>query len=370
MENVISVNTTNNSGSISTINRYYWGGGNGFKLLGVKKYHPERVINKLLYGLIGCDLLQTPFSTLKMFFYIIAKTPDRLILNNLHGYYLNVPLFLFLLRFYKGSLAFYMHDLWLVTGGCVHYDKIRCNRLSQGCIACPQLNRYPSSLIDFRRINLVLKRKLLATLEFDVYASSEYIKSEFIKSKITAKTLKVLLPKPNTELTNKYKQSIKQNKGEIKHICFVATKWNIQKGLSELKEVVEYFEKVDKIHLHIVGGLDKLNKKEFKSREGVSIYGYLIQDELFQLLSKMDCMVQLSREESYGLIVVESQLLGVPCIGFNKTGIGETILKPFSSLLNYNGNIQSMIEEILNFPVLNVDDKKQLQLRSAYEFLS
>ena len=45
--------------------------------------------------------------------------PDVIHLNNLHGYYLNIPIFLsYLKEEYKGKIVWTLHDCWILTGRC------------------------------------------------------------------------------------------------------------------------------------------------------------------------------------------------------------------------------------------------------------
>jgi glycosyltransferase involved in cell wall biosynthesis len=63
----------------------------------------------------------------------------------------------------------------------------------------------------------------------------------------------------------------------------------------------------------------------FIEEEGIEWIQHLTNEEVQQLLADSKVHIALSRIETYGLTVVESQMQGTPVLGFNAGGIGENI---------------------------------------------
>ena len=72
--------------------------------------------------------------------------PDIIHLHNLHGYYINVEILFDFLKKYKKPVIWTLHDCWSVTGHCVHFDYIGCDKWKKGCNKCIQKKEYPTSV--------------------------------------------------------------------------------------------------------------------------------------------------------------------------------------------------------------------------------
>ena len=58
-------------------------------------------------------------------------------LHNIHGYYLNYPIFFEYLKQKNRPVIWTLHDCWSFTGHCSHYDYIVCNKWELECSNCP-----------------------------------------------------------------------------------------------------------------------------------------------------------------------------------------------------------------------------------------
>lgn len=54
--------------------------------------------------------------------------PDIIHIHNIHGYFLNYPIFFDYLRNSRVKVIWTVHDCWLYTGHCYHYSFIGCAR--------------------------------------------------------------------------------------------------------------------------------------------------------------------------------------------------------------------------------------------------
>ena len=70
--------------------------------------------------------------TKKFIKWVEQYDPDRIYLQNIHGYYLNVEeLFLYLQKC-KKEIIWTLHDCWAFTGHCSHYVVVKCDKWKRG----------------------------------------------------------------------------------------------------------------------------------------------------------------------------------------------------------------------------------------------
>ena len=72
--------------------------------------------------------------------------PDLLILNNLHGYYLNIEILLEWIKENNIKVISVFHDCWNFTGHCAHFSLVNCNKWQKGCHDCECKRDYPKSI--------------------------------------------------------------------------------------------------------------------------------------------------------------------------------------------------------------------------------
>ena len=64
------------------------------------------------------------------------------------------------------------------------------------------------------------------------------------------------------------------------------------------------------------------------------------------LYNSSDLVLSTSRFESFGQVILEAQFCGVPCIGFENTGLKEIIINNKTGILIKKNNKKQMIEKI------------------------
>lgn len=87
-------------------------------------------------------------------------SPDIVHLHNIHGYFINYPILFDYLSTSQVPVVWTLHDCWCMTGHCVYFDSIHCDKWKTHCMNCPQLRTYPKSLFrDNSYNNFELKKK-------------------------------------------------------------------------------------------------------------------------------------------------------------------------------------------------------------------
>lgn len=125
-----------------------------------------------------------------------------------------------------------------------------------------------------------------------------------------------------------------------------------QKGQHLVVEALNSINNED-IQLLIIGHcmdnkyLDKLNNMidEFKLKKQISITSFI--ESPMELMPLLDLVILPTYEETFGLVVAESMLMGTPVIGSNAGGVPEIIEDKINGLLFEPKNYNSLKEEII-----------------------
>ncbi|MDY6899950.1 MAG: glycosyltransferase family 4 protein [Cyanobacteriota bacterium] len=235
---------------------------------------------------------------------------------------------------FKQPLIWTLHDMWVFTGGC-HVAK-DCQRYTQSCGACPQLNS--SSNWDLSRWIHSRKAKnwqsLINSNHLTLIAPSNWI-AECAQSSSLFKNSRVeVIPHGlNTEKYRPIKQTIAreilnlpQNKKLILFGAIEATS-DKNKGFHLLQPALQKLSQSthkDNTEVIIFGASRPENPPElgFKTH----YLGHLYDDtSLSTVYSAADVMLVPSLQESFGQTASESLACGTPVVAFNATGLKDIV---------------------------------------------
>ena len=264
-------------------------------------------------------------ATKKMIAAIREYQPDIIHLHNLHGYYLNLPMLFGYLAKADIPVVWTLHDCWPYTGHCVHYDTIGCGKWKTQCHHCPQKTMYPQSLLlDSSKRNYKEKKTLLTAVKsLTVVTVSDWLKHEAEQSFLGKHSIKRIYNGIDRMVFKPTDSQIREKLGvgDRYMILGVSDGWSERKGLSyflrladELQpdEVIVMLgfkkEEIDRLPPGIIG-LERTNSVQ----------------ELAELYSAADVLINPSFEETFGLITAESLSCGTPAIVFNATACPELV---------------------------------------------
>ncbi len=285
-------------------------------------------------------------ATYKLLKQIEEIKPDIIHLHNLHGYYINIDiLFNYIVR-RNIPVVWTLHDCWPITGHCVYFDVIHCQKWKTTCFSCPQKHEYPASYgIDNCSKNYVLKKKIFNSLnKLTLVPVSEWLEKIIKESYLAKYPTHVINNGIDIDLFHPVKQKTIREKYNIQDrfiILGVASDWSPRKGLNDF---IKLSKELDSTYCIILIGLNPFQKLFLPS----NIIGLGRTENTQQLVtfySEADVFFNPSLEESFGLTTVEAFACGVPVIVLNASASPKLIL-PETGFIVEKGDIQGLIEAI------------------------
>lgn len=285
----------------------------------------EKSIHILLSRFTGRNECYSYFATYRLIYNLKNFSPDIIHLHNLHGWYLNLPLFFSYIKKNNIPIIWTLHDCWSFTGQCPHFTMVKCNKWKTGCHHCPQYHEYPATYVDRTKTMWKLKKKWFTCIQnMTIITPSQwlaglvkqsYLKEYPVKVINNGIDLRVFKPTPS-DFREKYDLNGKYI------VLGVAFGWGKRKGLDVFIELSKHLDNT-KYQIVLVGTDDQTDKQ--LPEKIISIHRTHDQHELVQIYSAADVFANPTREEVLGLVNIESLACGTPVVTFCTGGSPEVL---------------------------------------------
>lgn len=251
--------------------------------------------------------------------------PDVIWLHNLHGYYLHVGILFSYLRTCGKGIRWTLHDCWAFTGNCPYFSFVGCNRWKTGCGSCPQTGLYPKTLLDATARNYAKKKVLFTGIpNLSIQVPSQWL-ADLVKQSFLAEYPITVVPNrvdPNVFRPTPSDKR-KQWQAENQFILLgVANVWEKRKGLDDFVALNALLPPDCKIVL--IGIPHKQATALPKSI--LALPRTASAAELAQCYSAADAYLCPSREETFGMTVLEAACCGTTPIVYQGTACQEVAL--------------------------------------------
>ena len=283
-------------------------------------------VHGLLSRLTGKQGYFSFFATKKLLKFMDEYNPDVVVLRNLHGNFINLPMLLKYLAKKDIATVIVLHDCWFFTGKCCHYTLQNCYKWKDVCGICPQLKKYNKSWFFDRTSTMFRdKKRLLGQIpRLAVVGVSDWILNEAKKSPVfkTAKMFKRVYNWIDIEtFSQKNSDSLRENLGltNKKVVLSVAGGWNKEKGIDTVIEIAKNLNEDEKYIL--VGVVDDIDLPQ----SVINIPAINSPEELATYYSLADVFVQPSLQETFGKVSAEALACGTPMVCFNSTANPELV---------------------------------------------
>lgn len=283
-------------------------------------------INALKARLLDNDGFNAKKQTREFVKWANNYNPDVLWLHNLHGYYINIEL---LFEWIKSrpdmEVKWTLHDCWSFTGHCAYFSFIKCYQWKTHCSHCVQKEKYPKSMfVDRCKKNFDRKRKAFCGVKnMKLIVPSNWLKTLVKESflneydvEVQYNTIDQSIFKPTQgDFRKKYHL---ENK---KIVLGVASAWSERKGLHDFIELSKLLDNSFKIVL--VG----LTEKQIASIPNniLCIERTDSTAQLAEIYTAADVFLNLTYEDNFPTVNLESQACGTPCVTYRTGGSIESV---------------------------------------------
>jgi len=273
--------------------------------------------------------------------------PDVWWLHNLHGYYINVEMLFAWIKSRPNMQVFWtLHDCWAFTGHCTHFSLVGCERWEQGCYECPIKCNYPKSILaDRSKKNYERKKQIFTQVDkMTIYTPSKWLQDRVERSFLRGYDIQVLPNQVDKTIFHPVNSNIRE-KYKIDNskvlIISVASTWTKSKGLDDLISLSTMLDS-NRFQILVVG----LTESQIRSLNGtIKGIGPVDVDTLVKLYSASDILLSTSKEETFGLTILEAALCGTKSIVYRDTACEEVALS--NGGVAVECNIKTMYEAIM-----------------------
>lgn len=282
--------------------------------------------------------LGSVFPTKRLIGKIKEISPDIVHLHDIHDHWLNYPLlFKFLLKS-DAKIVWTFHDCWAFTGGCMHFENVRCNKWEKHCENCPG---HKSFSFDNSARNFYLKKQLLEPLKsrLTIVCVSEWLKNHVKRSFLSDCRIEVI----NNGID--LKDFSWESSGKRQNMVLgVANGWPEYKGLSEFIKLREILS--SEIEITLVG----LSRSQIKSLpKGITGLPRVSEPKkLADLYKKAKVFVNPTFCDTFPTVNLEAQACGTPVVTYDTGGCSETVT-PQTGTVVKTGDIPSLASAVNSY---------------------
>lgn len=306
----------------------------------------ENHIHNICSRVVGNQGYYSKSGTKKLLKYIDQIDPDVIHLRNLHGNYLNIRILFDYLNKLDKPIVWTLHDCWAFTGKCAYYSDVSCNKWQTQCGGCPQINKYPPSLVFDKTAKMFEDKKKLFTSvkNMTIVTVSDWLLSEVKKSYLNKYPVYSIHNWINHEVFFNH-GGYMRNKYNIKEDEFVvlgaSAGWENKKKLNDYIDISKKLG--DNIKLVLLGG----KKMSGYLPKNILHIPYVYEfSDLAKIYSMADVYVHCSTQDTFGKVIAEAISCGTPAVVYNATACPEIVGEGCGYVVEKN-DIESVCKAII-----------------------
>lgn len=274
--------------------------------------------------------LNNKVSTRKIIKIIETFDPDIIHLHNIHGFYLSYDLLFDYLNEKNKKVVITLHDCWLLTGFCSHFEQINCMEWkTNNCRKCKVKKIYPYRFLALNHWKnfLLKKEKLQAIKNLTLISPSLWMDSIVEKSFLNNKNhyvinngidLKKFFPENQNKIM-KWKQKLHIESKKI--VLGVASSWNKQKGLEDFQLLSSL---LDDEYVIVLVGINLIQKK-YVNKKVMCLPHTESVEELRLIYSSAEYFLNFTYQDTLPTVNIEALACGTPVISYKTGGCAEII---------------------------------------------
>ena len=288
--------------------------------------HISVKINALKARLFDNEGLNAKKTTQEFLSWANDFDPDLLWLHNLHGYYINYEmLFEWIKSRPQMQVKWTLHDCWAFTGHCVYFTMMKCDQWKTHCLHCPQTRQYPKSIFADRSKKNFNKKKnaFVGVKKMTLITPSNWLANLVKQSFLNVYPIEVRYNTIDTTVFKPTPSDFREEHGiQNKTIVLgVASAWDQRKGFDDFIKLSSILD--DRYIIVLVGVSEKQIMKLPENIIGLEKTNNT--KELAEIYTAADVFLNLTYEDNYPTVNLESQACGTPCITYRTGGSVESV---------------------------------------------
>jgi putative colanic acid biosynthesis glycosyltransferase len=326
----------------------------------------ETVLHAGLTRVTGWTGRFSHLSTGRLLRFMDEFAPDIVHLHEPHAYFIDLAPFFEYIRAHNIPLVYTFHCEFAYTGKCgVSND---CTRWKDGCGSCPELRKYPKTLMfDHTAAMWQEKKRLLSGLNMTICTPSKWLAERVKESFLGGYDVHVIPNGIDTELfrPRPYEHlRARHGLGDEKIVLAVAPYlMDKSKGGRDVLRLAESMR--DENIKFILIGVDDTSEK---FPDNVIALGRTEnQQELAEYYSMADVFVMCSQMENLPTTCIEAVCCGTPVAGFDVGGTAEIAPAPLGLYCSH-GDIDALRENVRQLLATKIEPEKFEASRNHFSF--
>jgi glycosyltransferase involved in cell wall biosynthesis len=286
-----------------------------------------------LQRLLSVHCLLTPLAA-QMFFMRVFWKANIINIQLLHNAQFFSLLMLPILTRFKKRVIITVHDMFLMTGNCVH--PVTCERWKTGCGSCPDLTLPFAIKRDTTAFIWNVKKWIFKHSKIDLIVGSQWqydrVKSSPLLSHLPVHHIHYGIDRNYYLRDKKACRALLDIPGDVDVIAFRSVPYSRNfKGTEYILKALENYIPKRETYLLTFEGKDGLSslREKYKFVE----LGWLSDTNKMAIaLNAADIFLMPSIAESFGLMAVEAMACGTPSIVFEGTALPKTVNAPYCGI--------------------------------------
>lgn len=287
----------------------------------------DHKIHALKYRITGKQAYSSVWATKQLLKWMDSVSPDVVILRNLHGNYINLPLLVKYLAEHDTPTTLVLHDSWFITGGCTYYIAPHCYKWKTTCGTCPAIHKdIKSWFFDQTHEILQDRQKLFAQIRrLSIIGVSQWVTND-AKESVLKHAFRIQCIYNWIDLAifrPQNKKNLKEKYGFDKDkfiVLGVSATWSKAKGIDLFNRLSKILP--SKYNIILIGNSDTLQYK-------ASTITYLPPTnnvmQLADMYAMADVYVNPTIQETFGKTTAEALSCGTPVVAYKGTATPELI---------------------------------------------
>lgn len=295
----------------------------------------EKTIHMCLARITGLTGCFSVLSTWRLLRKLDVYKPDIIHLHNLHGWFLNLPMFCRYIKKRGIPVVWTLHDCWILTGHCPHFEMVGCEKWKTECHHCPLYRQYPQTLTDHSAQMHRRKKRWFSGFRYLTFATpSQWLADRLGESYLSSYPVEVIPNGIDSTIFCPRKSNIRQRyKITAPYIVLgVAYAWDNKKGLDVFQLLANNLGKDYQI---ILVGTDS-HVDQLLPSTVISIHRTQDPIEMAEFYTVADVFVNPTREDTFPTVNLEALSCGTPVVTFCTGGSPESLDNTCGSVVPKN----------------------------------